>query len=928
MDKQVEAEEAFTLTFETGNNTAKTRYDKFDHRQWGRVEQKIDNEFDLRVFRSMIELGSGKVSATDVKLDYQKCGDDIYRDLIRKSLVMAKFVPPEDTKTVKKQKSNQKKTNKAEQIKQANKLAKVSEKWTEIANSFNMKKLNPKFSFRSQYGETRLAGIMYCIKFMMKKKMSQMDKYELIVGAMKAIKNLEFDSEISKLALSDLNNMVDELKDKIGFTYKTLFTMYPKFVLTTSYDRVFPRISVNPYKSQIDLLGHLKANEMCLLLYIAMIGNGKTTTSLAICEFVKSLRAVQHASGSKNENIQLLFVCSVEPVRLQVCKIAFTNEVPFGIGVIDKGVVRIINNYNCAKDKKPILIVSDIDSAIALLKESQDYILFLDEPTVGADVANHPVTDAVAELLEYAPQRTILCSATLPFEAEIPEIVNRFKQKHNKAVIRTVHSLESIIGCEIRSFSGYNITPHNNCETAEQLRYVVQQLSTKPFVGKMYTAPILYMMWDRMIEEGMKVIDLEDHFSDFSNLSQSNIQEMAKKLLGMLADTDNNDLIKRVCRPLGDIHINEGHDDIAMDDNNNDSDSDDGPAVIWNKKAKPTELKYEGIKMDNIFTTDAHKFLGACLIVVKDPARFAYNHSREFHKDLKSASKMIKHLESLEAKYDEAIKRLEYIKNDMERTQKEQEIERPRMEFPPEYRVNAEQHIAKYLPKEYHSRINRDMLQTFISLEAIPRDLVCPDWAMSLLYSGIGIYEQGNQMFGQNYTDLVLQMASLGQLAFLITDINISYGANYPFCHLIVEDDVLRGRSINTIFQLFGRVGRVGKSWVGFIHVGDETAQRLMDYTQGKIGTGTSDEAKNLNLAVKKRLEQAEKEAKKEEEIKESKESKELEIVKSTQRSHSSDTITLGKLIKTISSTPPKQTPVIPEPQKSKYVPPFRRNIK
>ena len=930
MDVKTIPEDTFTQSFEKGNNTAKTRYDKFDHRQWGRVEQKIDNEFDLRVFKSMIELGSGK-AADEIKLDYQKCGDDIYRDLIRKSLVKLKFVEPEEKKSNKKQKTPVKKMNKADQIREKNKLTKVSEKWTEIEASFNMKKLNPKFAFRSIYGETRLAGIMYCLKYMMKKKNSQMEKYELIVGTMKAINNLEKDSEISKLALNDLSDMVEQLKEKVNFTYKTLFTTYPKFVLTTGYDKIFPRISVNPYKSQIELINHLKVNEMCLILYIATIGNGKTTTSLAICEFVKNLRAIQHASGSKNENTQLLFVCSVEPVRLQVCKIAFTNEIPFGIGVIDKGVVRIINNYNCAKDKKPLLIVSDIDSAISLLKESQDYILFLDEPTVGADVPNHQVTDAVAELLEYAPARTILCSATLPFEEEIPEIVKQFKNKHSKAVVKTVHSLESIIGCEIRSFTGYNITPHNNCETIEHLKYVIQQLNTKPFVGKMYTAPILYMMWDRMMEEGLNVINLEDHFSNFANLSQSNIQEMTKTLLQMLVDTNNNDIIKRVCKPLGNIMINEGIDNDNNDDNNNDNDEsnsdDDGPTVIWGKKSKPIELKYQGITMENIFTKDAHKFLGACLVVVKDPARFAFNNSREFHKDLKSASKMIKHLESLETKYNESIERLEYIKNDMERTQKEQEIERPRMEFLPEYRVNTEYHIGKYTPKEYHSTINRDNLQTFISLETIPRDLICPDWAMLLLYSGIGIYEQNNQMFGQNYTDLVLQMASLGQLAFLITDINISYGANYPFCHLLVEDEVLRGRSINTIFQLFGRVGRVGKSWVGFIHVGDETAQRLMDYIQGKVGTGTSEEAKNLNLAVTKRQH-----IKTKEEQQKIIEIKQVEpAIKQPTRTHSADTITLGKLIKNISSTPPKNTPpVIPEPTKgpvkTKYVPPFRRN--
>jgi hypothetical protein len=299
--------------------------------------------------------------------------------------------------------------------------------------------------------------------------------------------------------------MVNQLKKKVDFSYKTLCTEYPKFILTTKYDKVFPKISINPYESQKKLVNTTKEHDEALILYIAMIGSGKTSSSLALSEYVRKLQANESAlkPGKSNPNkskrynnrgklqarekkdptagtvqqvkdkkpIQLLFVCSVEPVRLQVCRIAYTNEVPFGIGVIDKGNVRVINNYNCAKGKDPILVVSDIDSAIELLKVDQNYILFLDEPTVGADVPNHSITNKVAELLEYAPAKTILCSATLPFKHEIPEIVSKFQERHTNAEVHTIHSMESIIGCEIKSFSGKNITPHNNCNSGILLQF-------------------------------------------------------------------------------------------------------------------------------------------------------------------------------------------------------------------------------------------------------------------------------------------------------------------------------------------------------------------------------------------------------------------------------------------------------------------------
>ena len=76
--------------------------------------------------------------------------------------------------------------------------------------------------------------------------------------------------------------------------------------------------------------------------------------------------------------------------------------------------VRIINNFSCKNDDNRILIVADFDATIELLNKNQDYILFVDEPTVGADQPNHPVTKAVAKIIALAPKTTILCSATLP----------------------------------------------------------------------------------------------------------------------------------------------------------------------------------------------------------------------------------------------------------------------------------------------------------------------------------------------------------------------------------------------------------------------------------------------------------------------------------------------------------------------------------
>jgi hypothetical protein len=885
----------YNTAFTKGNTDATTAFAKFDSNTWKRVEQKIDSPFEISVFKTLIELGSDTNDVnTNDNIDYQQLGDEIYSKIIRKDLQFLKDIE-EPTETNKKKKKPMAKIDK---MKMENTMKKVTERWAAIHATFIMEDFNSRYSFRSVYGETRLAGLMFLIKYTISgKSICDKNKYELIIGVMKTLANLENDDRISKLALHDLRELNHELKQNVGFTYETLFTVYPKFILTTRYDKVFPKISITPYKSQMEIVDLVKNNDQGLFLYIAMIGSGKTSTSLALAEYVKHLQILANAQNTgptNNKNIkskgkyrghgkvqlaekkkaaydstvikekqnkpnQLLFVCSVEPVRLQVCRIAFSNEVSFGISVVENGVTRVINNYNCAKGTEPVLIVADIDSAIELLKLDQNYILFLDEPTVGADVPDHPITSAVAKLMEVAPAKTILCSATLPFKEEIPEIINNFQERYSEAMVHTVHSMESIIGCEIKSFDGMNITPHNNCKNKTELMHVIRQLNTKPFVGKMYTGPILYMIWNRMNDAHIiHGVDLETYFSNFNNMCQNKVQEMAKILLQKLADTDDDTLIQKMCEPLGNIKINEGDEKVKKVDESDDesvafafdnsSDSSDSSESSVDETGD--EYKYDAMSIDNIFTTDAHKFMGACMVVVNDPVKFAYDNSVEFRKDLKPASRIIANLEKNEATVKNEIKKLEHIKDDMKRTQKQQELQKPAAEFPNEYRVNTQFHLQKYVSKSKHKKINKQLAQTMISIENLPRDLDCPDWAMLLLYSGIGIYHQGNHMFGQNYTDLVLQMASLGQLAFLITNISISYGSNYPFCHLIVKDEVLINSSINTAFQLFGRVGRVGKSWVGFIHVGNMTSERLMNYIQGKVDSGTSEEAINMNRAM------------------------------------------------------------------------------
>ena len=75
-----------------------------------------------------------------------------------------------------------------------------------------------------------------------------------------------------------------------------------------------------------------------------------------------------------------------------------------------------------------------------------------------------------------------------------------------------------------------------------------------------------------------------------------------------------------------------------------------------------------------------------------------------------------------------------------------------------------------------------------------------------------------------------MELASKGQLAYLVSDGSISYGMNYPFVRVIVSSKFANVYKIKTKLQLFGRAGRSGKSWRAEVFIPDETSLELNNY--------------------------------------------------------------------------------------------------
>ena len=820
----------------TGEKTRNTTFKKLCRGEWNEIETLYDSE-TLIVLDALAKLGGSEVIHQYGQLKF--CGDvyDVIRNkLVAIGLVEPGFIPTSNKEQRRKNKKKNNKLSKDDIIRQ-NTLKSINNILDNTLKTFTPNKFNGTYGFNSPYAEIKIITLIYAANYLMAKSKINFDQcYELVLGMKKTLKNINHLNELSKTAYNDLEISYKKLMAYCKFKYSIMFDKYPRLCLTTCYDKIFPTMAIKPYLSQIQLMDEIKKRDTGLYCYKAMIGSGKTSVVIALSEYVTILRKQQQ------KNLQLIFTCSVQPVRNQVGKMAYNKQIPFGIAVVENNKVRIINNYSCRSDENRILIIADLDATIELLRKSQDYLLFVDEPTVGADQEGHSITKAVSKVFSLAPKQTILCSATLPNINEIPNLITYFKEKHNNPEIINICSKEAMIGCEIIKFDGTTIAPHNYCKTCDDLKIIINNLKEKPFIDRLYTAPVVYRLRQKMIENGLtNIIDLEHYFSDIGSLNQSNIQKAAIILLESLIARNNDSLVETICIPLGKISIEQ--------EINNASDDEDDIGFVWEEKKIVVKNENPYYDLTKIFTEQAYRYLGGCLIAVNDPIKFAYDMSRELLSNSENASKIIDKYNSEMEKLEQCISKLDNIKNEDERVKKEQQIRNdhtPGISFPSHFRTNTPSHFMRYAP-HMKDKIDTKLLQLNFNLENLPLDLEIPDWTMLLLFSGIGIYIAGNNILPEDYTKLILNMMADRKLAFLISDESICYGANYPLSHVVIEDEFSEKHSIGTIFQLIGRAGRVGQSWTAYAHVGDKTSQRIMNYIQNLEDNNISKEAMNIN---------------------------------------------------------------------------------
>jgi hypothetical protein len=881
----------------------KTDSARLNATEWNMIETKANNfnQIERLVQLSLINLGNSDDATVSDEL-LTVIGDKFYykiRHLLKNfnkknSSIGLVFdeIEYNDTSIIK-QKGGKKNGKKGmiikgkslDEIRFENTINIVEKEITDILSTFSIDEMTYIHGISNKILESRGITLMYCAWMILYgqselyNKLKKIEEiYEVIIGIQKFIKsitnykgksliNTMETIEFSNLLIEDLEKWLNKLIEIYPIDGYKLYTLAPKLLFFCKFDDARPGRGIVPRQSQKEVMKYIQENQNgYLIIYKAMVNSGKTTfAGSALASYVKKYRL-----SHQNSKLQALFCCGVENVCYDVASVAYANNIKFGFANIEDNNIKIINSYLCAKDDDRILLIAGLDATIKLLiddkirmeKEKElypykmpqsNYILFHDELTADSDNLNSDVLRKNMQILKLCPDKTILSSATLPEITHLTEFLKIYKERYTHLInkIFTVISNEIHSACDMYSYDGDCIIPHFGCKTIIELKNAYKVINDVPFLGRLYTPLVVQKMWNEM--QGISNLpDLKTIFSDTNNMKPDMIRKVAMNMIECLINTNSDELVNKICSfNFIEPFIEKEKKEIIDDD------------IIWTTDENIEDNETynpKKIRLDKLTDIDAHKIAGGITLITSDnPVDFVLNTFNNYlvlleKQGFDSVKKIIQLYDKEMISYNEQTKRLEErINRDDIRSQKIQQLQQslPSINFPSIYQINTKKHILNFASKHKHF-INKHNIRAEFPAEKHPHNFLIDEKLKLLLWCGIAVYNpttSGNNKIDRFYTNYVHQLMSSNQLAIVVSNKKIMYGSNYPIRTVIPDNDFSEKHSMNSLFQLFGRAGRVGLAYRATVYISNTLVKRLYDFIHIDCGNN-SIEVSNMNLII------------------------------------------------------------------------------
>lgn len=712
--------------------------------------------------------------------------------------------------------------------------------------------------------------------------------YKIVLSIMKLFElledtqtsNVEFKSfinstqkcKVSASLMQDLTTKFQELKQECNFNATVVFNKFPWLIDANNLYKITSEYDVKLHKCQEDLMMLVKNKHDYLCMYKSNFGSGKTTATIGVVAQAHKLP----------QPALVIYCCNSKAVRHSVCQMAYNASIKFAIATMTSNVaftlnpndsislsaIRIINNYLCKTDAERQLIVADYVTTFNILLNSKkilnvdlnDIILIIDEPTDGTDDIDNEKTKYIVSLIFHAPKRLILMSATLPSISEIEPCIKYFTSKHRCEIC--IISNDSVkIGCELILHDGTTFMPHNECKTKHDLEKVISKLQINKFIGRLYTANIMFKLYEIAIKidpelkaEIKKRIDLNLIFDKYSSFNHTTIINIIINLFEFMIQLCSDSQIENICK-----------------------------TKITNNRFDVYETSIDRtFDICKITTSDAFKFVGTTIVIHDKPDEMAdtmfeeikfgttaqklishykktkLDNEKRFEKHQKSLSKMStapkqKKTKMADEDDNRRAKSPQKISGEELKLQKERELETLMsgnifdVDFPSKLQINTFDHLESH--EKLSNIANKKYVRQQCYIDTCPLDANISDNLMLYRFSGVGIYNPNAKYTDISYDDDVVKNTLNGKLAYVLSDRNITYGVNSPAENIIVCDSILKSNnsqmSINGIFQLLARVGRPNLSWSAQAYIGDDMKQTLINYIYDICSY--SPEAENMN---------------------------------------------------------------------------------
>ena len=272
----------------------------------------------------------------------------------------------------------------------------------------------------------------------------------------------------------------------------------PELLVVAPHDKYLVTTSIRPREHQLEILKKVYKHfhNGFFILYNAMINTGKTTSVVPLGEIAKYYGKT------------LLCVCNMEPVRIQMANLCCFNGTKFAMASLkSNGKLKISPNDKTKSTIENIyVIICGAEVGNRLLLEGKDkYILFHDEPTIGADCENPKTSVSLyhnVSVMCNAPKWTIFSSATSPTLLELTKLITYLRKQYPTLVTDKVYSSYVQVGCEIRTFEGKLVVPYSNCSTKEDITSIISKMEDIPFISRTLTPNVVVELHKSLILNG------------------------------------------------------------------------------------------------------------------------------------------------------------------------------------------------------------------------------------------------------------------------------------------------------------------------------------------------------------------------------------------------------------------------------------------